>query len=251
MILQAAFAVAVQAQDVTICNDKDFTIMSLTPAANGTAGGYRWYENNVLVSTTHTSNTSYTIKAGKAVGTYQYVRQAYATDCQLWQSGNSFTVQVNVCTTPLIPGLEWTNTLVLDSQYGSGLGSIVGGGGDVGECPSGMRRPSRDEYQTMISAGYTWRTANSGYGNTEAGTFFGTNSGSCTIANGNCLFLPARGGNGSNIGTNGYYWSSTGTPFKPGYANGIYYLTFGSNNVVQVPATAINGSDLFSVLCVQ
>ena len=107
MVLQAAFTVVVHAQSsVTICNDRDFTIRSITPASNGTVGGYRWYENNTLVSTTHTSNTSYTIKAGKAVNTYQYVRQAYATDCKLWQSGNSFTVKVIAGTAPAKPTIS-------------------------------------------------------------------------------------------------------------------------------------------------
>ena len=108
IVLLAAFTVAVQAQDVTICNDRDFTIRSLTPASNGAVGGYRWYENNALVSTTHTSNTSYTIKAGQTAGTYQYVRQAYATDCKLWQSGNSFTVRVVAGTTPGVPSATGT-----------------------------------------------------------------------------------------------------------------------------------------------
>ncbi len=108
MVLQAAFTVVIHAQDVTICNDKDFTIRSLTSAFNGTAGGYRWYENNVLVSTTHTSNTSYTIKAGQTAGTYQYVRQAYAADCKLWRSGNSFVVQVIAGTTPGVPSATGT-----------------------------------------------------------------------------------------------------------------------------------------------
>ncbi len=225
MVLQAAFTVVVQAQNVTICNDRDFTIKSITPASNGTVGGYRWYENNTLVSTTHTSNTSYTIKAGKPAGTYQYVRQAFATDCQLWQSGNSFTVKVDACTTPAhtIPGLAWTNTQVLASQYDGDAAQYA--------CPSGWRLPTSDELQAMVSAGYTWRAANSGYGNTENGTFFGINSGSCTIADGGCIFFPA----------NGNYWSSTR------YYSGQYFaLDIYSNSV-----EAYNGGENFSVLCLQ
>ncbi len=95
----------------------------------------------------------------------------------------------------------------------------------------------------MVDAGYTWRAANSGYGNTEAGTFFGTNSGSCTIANGNCIFLPARGANGSNVGTYGPYWSSTQTN-----SDTYYYLYFASGY-----SRVRNDTNyyIFSVLCVQ
>ncbi len=96
----------------------------------------------------------------------------------------------------------------------------------------------------MVDAGYTWRAANSGYGNTENGTFFGTNSGSCTIANGNCIFLPARGYNGHYVGSYGYYWSST--PYNGNY----YYLCFYNGSSHVYSSTSYNYNN-YSVLCIQ
>ncbi len=124
---------------------------------------------------------------------------------------------------PTIPGLAWTNTQVLGSQYSWKSAQSA--------CPSGWRLPTRAEFQAMINAGSTWRTANSGYGNTENGKFFGSNSAACTIANGNCVFLPARPN-----GSNGSYWSSDSS-----YALRITY------DISSVNQTIGNTS----VLCVQ
>ena len=138
---------------------------------------------------------------------------------------------------PTIPGVTWTNTQVLASQYN--------GSGAQSACPSGMRLPTQAEFQKMFDAGSTWRTANSGYGNTENGRFFGSNSGSCTVANGNCVFLPARGDNGNGDTSYGNYWSSTQYPSITNYA---YNLTFnnGYSNVIYYSKTYN-----FSILCVQ
>ncbi len=169
-----------------------------------------------------------------ATGSYTArVRNVVTTNSKTCYSAYTGNVTGVVENAGPIPGVTWTSTQVLGTQYTWSAAQSA--------CPSGWRLPTSAEFQKMVDAGYTWRAANSGYGNTEAGTFFGTNSGSCTIANGNCIFLPARGYNGSNIGTNGLYWSSTQ------YTSDHYYnLHFYSGSSY----VGYNNTN-FSVLCVQ
>ena len=140
---------------------------------------------------------------------------------------------------PTIPGLAWTNTQVLGSQYNWNNAQSA--------CPSGWRLPTKDEFQAMVNAGYTWRTANSGYGNTENGIFFGSNSGACTIANGNCLFLPARGLGNNGVGTGCFYWASMQSPTKA-------YSLEANNGYYGCHALTSDRRDTYvnlSVVCVQ
>ncbi len=93
--LLAVFTVSAQMPDMIVCERGSYTVPSISEASNGRVDGYRWFENGILVSSsTLVTNTNLTIPAGKAVGTYQYVRQAHAADCDLWQSSNVFTVKV-------------------------------------------------------------------------------------------------------------------------------------------------------------
>ena len=133
----------------------------------------------------------------------------------------------------------WTRMQVSASEYYNAEFS-------QSACPSGWRLPTNAEFQAMINAGYTWRDANSGYGNTENGMFFGSNSELCTTTNGNCIFLPARGGYGNDDGTYGYYWSSTLDGGRFGF------LSFGGGvPVVGHDFSYYYNSFNFPVLCVQ
>ncbi len=93
-----------QTADVTICNNASYTIPSISGASAG-VDNYRWFENNKIIpGATGPAYTTYTIDAnGKPPGTYTYVRQAHAADCDLWQSSNVFTVEVLDYASPVPP----------------------------------------------------------------------------------------------------------------------------------------------------
>ncbi len=194
-----------------------------------TASGGTAYDWAGAFSGSGASKTSST-----ATGTYTArVRNVVTANSKTCYSAYTSNVTGVVENAGPISGITWAKTQVLGSQYNGNTAQSA--------CPSGWRLPTQAEFQKMVDAGYTWRAANSGYGNTEAGTFFGTNSGSCTIANGNCIFLPARGGNGYGIGTYGYYWSSTQN------SSGSYYNLYFHSGSSSVNLNYNN----FSVLCVQ
>ena len=197
-------------------------------ASGGTA--YDWagaFSGSGASKTSSTATGTYTARVRNVV-------TANSKTCYSAYTGNVTGVVEKAG--PTIPGVTWTNTQVLGSQYYGNTAQYA--------CPSGWRLPTQAEFQKMVDAGYTWRAANSGYGNTENGTFFGTNSGSCTIANGNCIFLPARGRNGNGDTSYGNYWSST-----QGNSDYYYFLNFssGNSNVGYYNSNFNN----FSVLCVQ
>ncbi len=195
-------------------------------ASGGTA--YDWagaFSGSGASKTSSTATGSYTARVRNVVTTNS--KTCYSA----YTSNVTGVVEKGV---PTIPGVTWTNTQVLASQYTWNQAQSA--------CPSGWRLPTRDEFQKMVDAGSTWRVANSGYGNTEAGTFFGTNSESCTLANGNCIFLPARGHNGNDIGTYGGCWSSTrnysnyryGLFFTPHYSSVSYDYDYDGCSVLCV-----------------
>ncbi len=196
------------------------------------SGGTNYQWTGVFNGQTGNPKTSST-----ATGSYTTSVRSYVTAngiaCYSGYTGNVTGVVENAA--PTIPGIAWTKTQVLPSQYTWANAPSA--------CPSGM--PTQAEFQKMVDAGYTWRAANSGYGNTENGTFFGSNSGACTVANGNCLFLPARGHNGNYVGTLGYYWSSAQNPSNTINA---YRLYFNNGNSSVRTSSKTNG---FSVVCVQ
>ncbi len=98
MVLLAAFTASVQAQDVIISSSQSYTIANAASPSNGTVDKYRWFRNNVLIE--GATGATYTIPVGTALGTYKYVRQAHAKDCDMWVSSNVFTVQVLACHAP-------------------------------------------------------------------------------------------------------------------------------------------------------
>ena len=86
-------------------------------------------------------------------------------------------------------------------------------------CPTGWRVPTHEEQESLASANSEWTTQNG-----VNGRLFGNGE--------NTLFLPAAGGRSNysgglaNVGTGGYYWSST-----PINTMGAYGMYFGSSNV--------------------
>ncbi len=195
-------------------------------------GGTNYQWTGAFNGQTGNPKTSSTATGNYTTSVRNYVT-ANGITCYSAYTGNVTGVVENAGP---IPGVTWTSTQVLGTQYTWSAAQSA--------CPSGWRLPTSDEFQKMVDAGYTWRAANSGYGNTENGTFFGTNSGSCTIANGNCIFLPARGDNGNGDTSYGNYWSST-----QGNSDYYYFLNFssGNSNVGYYNSNFNN----FSVLCVQ
>ena len=86
------------------------------------------------------------------------------------------------------------------------------------------RMPSRVEYQELLNSSYTtttWTTINGVYGRLIT-----------SKTNNNTLFLPASGycdrGSVYDVGSYGYYWSSSLYEGSPGSA---WYLGFGSGSI--------------------
>ena len=98
IVLLTAFTTLVRAQDVVISSSQSYTIANAASPSNGTVDKYRWFKDNVLID--GAKSATYTIPAGTALGTYKYVRQAHAKDCDMWVSSNVFTVQVITCHAP-------------------------------------------------------------------------------------------------------------------------------------------------------
>ena len=89
------------AQDLLVCNSKGFTLTS-ADAANGVkTPSYAWTENGGSTLTGKNGSTLH-IDAGKASGTYQYVRWAFSEDCTEGVQSNTFTVVVLEPATPTI-----------------------------------------------------------------------------------------------------------------------------------------------------
>ena len=104
-------------------------------------------------------------------------------------------------------------------------------------CPDGWRIPTRSELNGLVGAATrTWTTQNG-----MNGMLFGHGS--------NTIFLPAAGyrngndGTLGNVGTNGYYWSSTEDS-----SNYAYNLGFSSGNAPEV--SRYNKRFGYSVRCV-
>jgi len=104
-------------------------------------------------------------------------------------------------------------------------------------CPAGWRLPTLEEQQNLLAAGSEWTTLNG-----VNGRYFGSGE--------NTVFFPAAGrryysdGSFSNVGSSGYYWSSTP---DPDWSEGAFLMGFLSGY-----ATIYNlGRNLgFSVRCV-
>jgi len=87
-------------------------------------------------------------------------------------------------------------------------------------CPTGWRVPTKEELESLVNAGSQWTTI---YG--VKGRIFGSGVAS--------LFLPAAGsrysydGTLGNVGSNGYYWSSSP---RPDFSKGAYNVHFSEGN---------------------
>ena len=88
------------AQDLLVCNSKGFTLKSDAAANSVKQVSYKWYEGNT--EQTGQSDATRHIDAGKAPGTYQYVRKAFSEDCTEGVPSNTFTVVVLEPATPTI-----------------------------------------------------------------------------------------------------------------------------------------------------
>jgi hypothetical protein len=73
-----------------VCEGKGFTLASGADAVGTSPVTYTWYENGVPISSSNTASLG--VPAGRAVGTYAYVRMASNDDCALVPS-NTYTVQ--------------------------------------------------------------------------------------------------------------------------------------------------------------
>jgi uncharacterized protein (TIGR02145 family) len=106
-------------------------------------------------------------------------------------------------------------------------------------CPAGWRVPSQTEYASLVAAGSVWTTVDG-----VNGRLFGSGN--------NALFLPAAGnrfdqsGTILNVGTNGYYWSSSSN--SGASANGAYNLNFTASNVSLVSSRSAIG---YCIRCVK
>jgi len=137
--------------------------------------------------------------------------------------------------------IGWSATDPLTSTNGSAWNNAWNGNGATtweaanNPCPQGWRVPTQAELNTLVSLSTkTWTTI------PAPGYIF--------TSGGNSLFLPAAGDRGSNVGTLGnvgtigYYWSSTEES-----SNYAYYLYLGSGNAGLVKLNKSYGQ---SVRCV-
>jgi hypothetical protein len=72
-----------------VCAGKGFTLASGADAVGTSAVTYTWYENGVEVGSSNTASLG--VPAGRAAGTYAYVRMASNDDCVL--PSNTYTVE--------------------------------------------------------------------------------------------------------------------------------------------------------------
>jgi len=104
-------------------------------------------------------------------------------------------------------------------------------------CPPGWRVPTSSEFESLENAGSWWSYTTGGM----SGRIFGSSD--------NTLFLPAAGnryyGNGmrSNVGSNGYYWSSS-----TGEEGTVFGFVFLNTHVGPINTTYRNSG--FSIRCV-
>ena len=119
---------------------------------------------------------------------------------------------------------NWSSYIHCDGSYSTchNLGSdIAGTQYDVAHVQWGgsWRMPSFDQIQLLNNCSSKWTTVN------------GINGRKFIASNGNSIFLPAAGyrwyDGTVNVGSHGYYWSSTQ---YPGYSYDACYLDFGSGD---------------------
>jgi hypothetical protein len=107
LLMMSIAAGTAVAQNLSVCVGKGYTLNSKAGAdATGTSPvSYQWYEDSNLLTGENAS--SLTIPAGKAVGTYAYVRMASNEECPAGVASNTFTVRV--VPIPSVPSLPSQN----------------------------------------------------------------------------------------------------------------------------------------------
>jgi hypothetical protein len=221
LLLLTTFPAFAQTLTIHTCNDTGYTLVSGDDATGASAVTYTWYENDVEVPD---SNTPWIgIPAGKAEGSYTYVRKASNEECTDVPS-NTWIVEVLSCyasTQTWTYGTQtWSDRIVADvtnctktstlstTNYSATEYKVSGGryyytwtcaynNRDL-FCPSPWRLPAREDFNTLISNVTRATLVNDwGYGGYA-------NSGSMI-----------------NLSTYGYYWSST--DYSTSNAYNIYY----------------------------
>ncbi len=171
--------------------------------------------------------------------------------------GTSYTIPVsNLWTdkTTTANGAYYENNTAHGAYYtwytataGTGKSSVTSGQASGSICPKGWRLPtggSSGEFKALYNNGYSsWTTDN----NINGRWFGGTSSSAVGAA-----FFTASGivpsGSLINVGSDGYYWSST--PYGSSYPSGTYNFGFDSSNIYPADYHYLARYNGYSVRCV-